>query len=58
MAEGIRGAGIVVDLAAGHGLSMLIVFKVHAVISGTRDGADAFRGLRPRATAGELDRVA
>ena len=58
VAEGIRGTGTVVDLAAAHGLSMPIAFEVHAVISGTRDGADAFRGLRPRATAGELDRVA
>lgn len=58
VAEGIRGAGILVDLAAAHGLSMPIAFEVHAVISGTRDSADAFRGLRPRATAGKLDRAA
>jgi glycerol-3-phosphate dehydrogenase (NAD(P)+) len=58
VAEGITTAGTVVDLAAAHGLSMSIAFEVDAVISGTRDSADAFRGLRPRATAGELDRVA
>jgi glycerol-3-phosphate dehydrogenase len=58
VAEGIRGAGMLVDLGAAHGLSMPIAFEVHALISGTLDSADAFRGLRPRATAGKLDRAA
>jgi hypothetical protein len=37
---------------------MPIAFEVHAVTSGIRDSADAFRGLRPQATAGKLDRAA
>jgi glycerol-3-phosphate dehydrogenase (NAD(P)+) len=58
VAEGIAGAGALLGLAASHGLSMAIASEVHAVISGARDAADAFRRLRPLASAGELDRVA
>jgi glycerol-3-phosphate dehydrogenase (NAD(P)+) len=49
VAEGVRTAGTVVELAQEHGLSMPICTAVHRVVCGALTGADAFKGLQPEA---------
>lgn len=45
VAEGVRTASTVVELADQHGLSMPISRTIHDVVSGRIEAADAYRGL-------------
>ncbi len=47
VAEGVRTAGAVMELARRHDVAVPICTQVHRVIAGEITGADAFRGLGP-----------
>jgi glycerol-3-phosphate dehydrogenase (NAD(P)+) len=49
VAEGVRTADAVSELAAQHGLAVPICAAVHGVLCGEITGADAFHGLQPEA---------
>jgi glycerol-3-phosphate dehydrogenase (NAD(P)+) len=52
VAEGVKSARVVVELASSHGVRMPIAAEVNAVINDGRTVAEAFRGLqRMRATS-------
>jgi len=55
VAEGIKTSGVVMELAARHGLRLPIAAEVHAVVKGTRSAAEAFRGLRSLAAGAEAE---
>ena len=46
VAEGIKTSGVVMELAARHGIEMPIAAEVAAVVKGERGAIEAFRGLR------------
>jgi glycerol-3-phosphate dehydrogenase (NAD(P)+) len=46
VAEGVKSARAVVELASAHGVVTPIMSEVDAVVNGGRSAADAFRGLR------------
>lgn len=54
VAEGVRTAGVVLELARRHGVELPIATEVGAVISGEQTPAGAFRGLLRRAPESEL----
>ena len=45
VAEGVKTAEIVVELAARHGVELPICAEIHRVVTGRAVGADAYRGL-------------
>ena len=49
VAEGVHTAGIAMELAARHDVSMPICAEVHRVVTGVITGAEAYRGLTPQA---------
>jgi glycerol-3-phosphate dehydrogenase (NAD(P)+) len=54
VAEGVKSARVVVELAAKHGVAMPIATEVDAVVNDGRSAEEAFRGLRrvqPRSEA-------
>ena len=52
VAEGVRTASTVVELADRHGLHMPIAHTIHDVVAGTIRAADAYRGLVRAVPAG------
>jgi glycerol-3-phosphate dehydrogenase (NAD(P)+) len=58
VAEGVRTAGPVMELAAEHGVRMPIAAEVHAVVNAGRTAREAYRGLRGPAAESELHEVA
>ncbi len=57
VAEGVSTAGVVVELAAEHGVEMPISAEVHAVIRGTRTAAEATMVLMGRQARSETDKA-
>lgn len=55
VAEGVTTAGVVVDLAAAHGVEVPIAAMVHDVIRGAKSAVDAYRGLLRPAQGHESD---
>jgi glycerol-3-phosphate dehydrogenase (NAD(P)+) len=55
VAEGVRTASTVVELADQHGLSMPISRTIHDVVSGRIEAADAYRGLLKAAPGHESE---
>jgi glycerol-3-phosphate dehydrogenase (NAD(P)+) len=53
VAEGIKTSGVVMELAAQHGIEMPIAAEVAAVVRGERGAVEAFRGLRRLAPGAE-----
>ncbi len=49
VAEGVRTAGIAIELSARHDVPMPICGEVHRVVTGVITGAQAYRGLTPQA---------
>jgi glycerol-3-phosphate dehydrogenase (NAD(P)+) len=52
VAEGVKTAATVVDLADRHGLHMPIAQTIHDVVTGQIRAADAYRGLIRAVPAG------
>jgi glycerol-3-phosphate dehydrogenase (NAD(P)+) len=52
VAEGVKTAATVVELADRHGLHMPIARTIHAVVSGRIRAADAYSGLIRSVPAG------
>jgi glycerol-3-phosphate dehydrogenase (NAD(P)+) len=55
VAEGVKTAEIVVELAERHGIEMPISADVHAVVNGRRTATDVYKGLMSRAPRAETD---
>lgn len=55
VAEGIKTAAVVVELAAQRGVPVPICEEVHAVLNHGRSALEAYRGLRRSAAGSELD---
>ena len=55
VAEGVKTAGIVMELAANYGIEMPIAEEVAAVCHEGRTAGDAYRGLIHREVSSELD---
>jgi glycerol-3-phosphate dehydrogenase (NAD(P)+) len=62
VAEGVRTASSVIQLAERHGVEMPICDEVHRVVRGEISGTQAYRGLQPprgmRPTRDDLGRSA
>jgi glycerol-3-phosphate dehydrogenase (NAD(P)+) len=58
VAEGVRTARPVMEVADEHGVSMPIAAEVDAVINEGRDPREAYRGLRAIAAESEVHAVA
>ena len=58
VAEGVRTARPVVELAAEHGVELPIANEIHAVVNLGRSAEDAYRGLRRNAPESEHHPVA
>lgn len=58
VAEGVRTARPVVELAAEHGVDLPIATEIDAVVNDGRTAADAYRGLRRNAPESERHPVA
>lgn len=57
VAEGVKTAPTVMELARQHGVEMPIAAEVEAVVAGRRTPTEAYRGLRRRAPGDEEDLV-
>jgi len=55
VAEGVKGAGTVMDLAARFGVEMPICDAVHRVVAGEATAVDAYAGLMRRRARTEAD---
>jgi glycerol-3-phosphate dehydrogenase (NAD(P)+) len=55
VAEGVKTARVVLELADEYGVEMPIAAEVAGVCSGTADANDAYRGLLRRGVAHERD---
>ncbi len=55
VAEGVKSAPVVVELAAEHGVEVPIATEVLGVVSGEITAADAFRGLLGRSISREVE---
>jgi glycerol-3-phosphate dehydrogenase (NAD(P)+) len=47
VAEGVKTAASVMQLAERHGIEMPICDEVHRVVTGEISGSQAYQGLRP-----------
>ncbi len=58
VAEGVKSCGVVMELAAQHGVDLPIAREVDGVVNHGRTAADAFRGLRRISPTSEIHGVA
>lgn len=58
VAEGVKSARTVIELAAEHGVEMPIAAEVDAVVNDRRPASEAYRGLMRQAAQSELHEVA
>ena len=55
VAEGVKSAPVVLELAEEHGVEMPITAEVALVVSGRQTAEEAYRGLLRREIADEID---